>query len=329
MTASLLASTIAVSLTPTGPIKDAVLALALSLSVAAGAERGVSAARASAGAVQPSSSSSTSTGSSRAVAGQANSSASLTPPLGPASVAAATTLSIVLVAMLFWLDSSTAPHVYIIVAGGASFFATFRPVFSRCMIAAGAKSSMSSILCLLFTLGLMAALQFLPDYVCGESILYVCFVSQVVQAVPLDSVAVSMVLNVVSMAVELLAATGLLQISGIAVGSGGEDGVFGDSETIIWRSLKDLAVVGTLFPALLAFDGDSGSRQSSRRYFYTALAVLFCCLLAVGLGGVGAPLCYLSTPSVICALSVQAFTQAELSALLGYRISSSVNVKKK
>jgi hypothetical protein len=341
MTASLLASTIAVALTPAGPIKDGMLALALCLSVAAGAKRGASAAKASARAALPSfssaASSSTSSSSSSssecgrhgagAAAGLATSTTSPAPPLGPVSVAAATTLSLVLVAILVWWDPSDAPRVYIIVAGGAAFFATFRPVLSRCVPASAAQSSiMSSILCSLVTLSLMAVLQFWPEYVCGLSIVYVCFVSQVVQAVPLDSVAVAVVLNVASMAVELVVSVGVLPFGG-GGGGGGGGVVGGAAETIIWKSLKDLAIVGTLFPALLAFD--AGSSNGYRRYFYAALAALFCCLLAIGVGGLRVPLCYLSTPFVLGALSVQAFARGELSALFGYRISSSMNVKKK
>ena len=318
---SLLAATLALSLTPVGPLKDGMLAMTLCLSVATGAERGLTAAKSSAGlgAAALFLHASGSTGVSPA------------PPLGPFSLALAATLSLALVCGLVWWDYSTGPRLYVILAGGAAFFATFRPVLSQC-VPATRRSSMSLILCSLVTLSLCMGLLFWPEYLCGMSVLYVCFVSQAVQAAPLDSVAIAVALNVASAAVEFVAAVGFLPFSaGVVVDGSNVNGgaVDGGAATMIWRNLKDLAVAGTLFPVLLAFDADSGTTRGGRYYFYIALGVLFCCLLAIGVFSVQLPLCFLSTPLIVCALLACAFARSELSVLLGYRISASVDVKKK
>lgn len=307
MTASLwlLGSIFAVALAPAGQIKDGLLAPALCFAVAVGAQRGLSTAKAAVD---------------ERLGGNSPS------PLGAGYIAAATTLSIVLVTALMWLGPDAAPRYYIVFAGAVAFLATFREFVRRYVPGNG-----SMLLLLVMTLTLTGVLLMWPDFLCVKSIIYICFVSQVVETVPLDSFTVAIVLNLASTVLEFLAAIGILPFFGrsnaVAISAGAAAGSIG-AETVVWKSLKDLAVAGTLYPVLLAFDSDLDARLSGRRYFYAAVAVLLFCLIAVGAARIHVPLCFLSTPLLICAVCLPALVRSELSSLFSFRISAS-RVKKK
>ena len=97
---------------------------------------------------------------------------------------------------------------------------------------------------------------------------------------------------------------------------------------LIWKSLKDIAAVGTLFPVLIAFDlrqsGKDG-HPGTTGYFATAFGAFAATLIvaqAVGADRFDIPLSVYATPTVLFAVGLRARCLGDVGTLLSFNAGS-------
>jgi len=225
----------------------------------------------------------------------------------------------------------SAPKLYLFSAAAPAMYATFNLVTSRIF----PKSI--SVAC---TLTLILTVFLWPDKLCGVGLLYISFVSQIVETVILDRFAAALCLNLVVFFLEgwtnyvdsglpLLVAT----IGGELDGGSGSGLASSIPVGYIWKSLKDVAVVGTLFPVLISFDLRKSKNKSKKHggvegYFF--VAILTFSLSLIGMTSAHAmeltsdhPLCLSTSLPVLVVVLLRALMQGELGKLLRFSASSS------
>jgi hypothetical protein len=229
-----------------------------------------------------------------------------------------------------------APKLYLFVAAAPAMYFTFNPVTSRIFPAS------LSIACT----GLLVFTVFMwPNQLCGVGLLYVSFVSQILESVVLNRFVASLLFNLIVIFLEFqtdLFDGGLLPLLDGRAGSGGggfggdgvDSGGSGDTVPVayVWKSLKDVAVVGTLFPVLISFDlrklRTKKVHSGSEGYFFTAISTFS--LSLIGMTAVHAmelttdhPLCLTTSTPVLVAVLLRALVQGDLINLLRFDASNS------
>ncbi len=321
----LFVATFGLAALPPGPARDGALAGALLLAVFTGAHRAWQASH--------------SGGGSGGGGGGGGNGAS---PAWQLLVSAASLTGLVLAVTL----APSAPRAYVLLAGAPAFFSTFHPVLARIV------PGHSSTLCSACTLSLLGGLYAWPGAFCGAGIVYVCFVTQVVAHITFDRFSLAVLANVTMLladVVPLLFGVSLqvwLLSSAAAVSGAEEDAAAHPWDTghvnvvdgptrivpagtgLIWKSLKDIAAVGTLFPVLIAFDlrqsGKDG-HSGTTGYFATAFGAFAATLIvaqAVGADRFDIPLSVYATPTVLFAVGLRARCLGDVGTLLSFNAGS-------
>ena len=212
--------------------------------------------------------------------------------------------------------SPGAPKIYVFVGAAPAFYATFNPVIIRIF------PKLMSVLC---TVLLLVTVFWWPETICGMGLLYISFVSQIVETIVFDRFIVSLFVNLAIIILEVLA------ISNSATNGTGPPSDFGDiipNEAhigFIWKSLKDIAVVGTLFPLLISFDLRKTPRVRTHAgmsgYFIVAFLVFSISLVGTTSGRIfglttDLPLCLSTSSPVFVVVLLRALMKRELGSLL-------------
>lgn len=219
--------------------------------------------------------------------------------------------------------SPNAPKIYVFVATAPAFYATFNPVISRTFPTC-CNSDVVTVLC---TLALFFTVFTFPNTICGMGLLYISLVSQIVEIVVFDRFIAAVCVNLAVIVLELMAVSdGATDISSY-VGATNVVRV-----GFIWKSLKDIAVVGTLFPILISFDlrksHGKASHSGTKGYFLVAFAVFSFSLVAVTGGRIlgyviDLPLCLSTSTPVIVVVLLRSLIQRELGSLLMFNSKTS------
>ena len=329
----LFVATFGLAALPPGRAQDGVLAFVLLLAVYTGAHRAWQASCADGGFGSSSSSSG------RHTDGRAAEFFSSS-PVWQLLVSAATLTGLVLAATL----SRTAPRAYVLLAGAPAFFSTFHPVLARIV------PGHSSTICSACTLCLIGAFYAWPGAFCGTGIFYVCFVTQVVTHITFDRFTLAALANVAMFLVDVLpllfgVSLRAWLLSGVGLPIADDDAdtrpsfkwdvivdagpmrVVPAGTGLIWKSLKDIAAVSTLFPVLIAFDLNQSGKDAhsgTSGYFFaafTAFAWTLCVAYVID-ADFELPLCVYATPTVLFAVVLRASCRGDLCSLLWFNASN-------
>jgi len=214
--------------------------------------------------------------------------------------------------------SSGAPKIYVFLAAAPAFFATFNPVVSRIV------PQLVAVVC---GGALIFSVYMWPDKMCGVGLLYISFISQTVENIVFDRFITSFGLNLIVVLMEIHAQVNHLDAGlPLLVSTTQAQGDGGNSVPpigFIWKSLKDVAIIGTLFPLLICFDKIKRKRKIKHRYFVTAFTMFSIALVGITAGKAfqftaDLPLCLATSTPVFLAVVVQSLVQGEFIKLISF-----------
>jgi hypothetical protein len=177
-----------------------------------------------------------------------------------------------------------------------------------------------------------------PELVCGVGLLYISFIAQIIENIIFDRFITSFVLNVIIVIMEINTHMNHLEL-GLPMLAFKPPGHIDDLSVqpvgYIWKSLKDISVIGTLFPILISFDmrkvrGAGKQRRSHNGtwgYFFNAFFMFSFALVGITVGRVmqltaDIPLCLSTSIPVFIVVFIQSLIQGDFLKLITFNSSA-------